>query len=254
MPSTRTGLAGCWEALLGATTLAGTTTSSRPGCRWRTASPGPVRLPSRRQGLHLRTSAAGSGRRGDRALDLSTSPLDIGQGRVPWVVLGDPEGKFVLRHERPGPSTPTASPGGPTLDSGDPRRDAAFWAELSGWAPRDAGPCGRPAPPLRAGRAARAVGAPERGGKNRLRLRHPARGEDPEEVVARVLALGGREVDHGWGELQWRVVADPSRSMPPPVAVLIGPTVSRPRAGAAGRTRSEAAVTTHSDAPALHAP
>ena len=28
--------------------------------------------------------------------------------------------------------------------------------------------------------------------------------------MARVVELGGRELDPGWGELPWRVVADPS--------------------------------------------
>ena len=70
-----------------------------------------------------------------RALDLGARHLDIGQGGVPWVVLADPEGNpFCVMEERPeyAASGPIAAL---PLDSADPARDAAFWAELSGWQP-----------------------------------------------------------------------------------------------------------------------
>ena len=70
-----------------------------------------------------------------RALELGARHLDIGQRDVPWVVLADPEGNpFCVMEERPeyAASGPIAAL---PLDSADPARDAAFWAELSGWQP-----------------------------------------------------------------------------------------------------------------------
>jgi len=208
-----------WEALLGATTLTDTEDAFETRlqvddgpaldlCFPRVADPAP---PGPR--LHLDVSG---GRRQDavveRALDLGASPLDIGQGQVPWVVLADPEGNpFCVMEARPeyADSGPLAAL---PLDSRDPGRDAAFWAELSGWALEETS-----MPAALRHRSGRGVllelcpeGRPKTGGKNRLHLDIRLEGEDPEEVVARVLALGGREVDHGWGELPWRVVTDPS--------------------------------------------
>jgi len=149
-----------------------------------------------------------------RALGLGARHLDIGQHGVPWVVLADPEGNpFCVMEERP---EYTAS--GPIaalpLDSADPARDAAFWAELSGWQPvSSAMPAALRHP---SGRGVLLELCPEprpkdEATKNRLHLdiRLEA-GDDEEAVVARVVELGGRELHPGWGELPWRVVTDPS--------------------------------------------
>ncbi len=149
-----------------------------------------------------------------RALGLGATHLDIGQHDVPWVVLADPEGNpFCVMEERPEYATSGPIAALP-LDSADPARDAAFWAELSGWEPVSSGmpaalrhPSGRgvllelcPEP------------APKREGvKNRLHLDIRLEpGDDPDAVVARVLELGGRQHDPDWGDLPWRVVTDPS--------------------------------------------
>ena len=131
-----------WEALLGGTTLtderdAFETRLSVPGgatldvCLQRVAEPVP---PDPR--LHL--DVAGGHRQAEvvqRALDLGARRLDIGQGDVPWVVLADPEGNpFCVMEERPEYATSGPIAALP-LDSADPARDAAFWAQLSGWAP-----------------------------------------------------------------------------------------------------------------------
>jgi hypothetical protein len=149
-----------------------------------------------------------------RALDLGATHLDIGQHDVPWVVLADPEGNpFCVMEERPEYATSGPLAALP-LDSADPARDAAFWAELSGWQPVSSAmpaalrhPSGRgvllelcqepsPAPP---------------GLKSRLHLDiRLETGDDEDAVVARVVELGGREFDADWGELPWRVVTDPS--------------------------------------------
>ena len=149
-----------------------------------------------------------------RALDLGARHLDIGQGEVPWVVLADPEGNpFCVMEERPEYATSGPIAAVP-VDSADPARDAAFWAELSGWEPVTSD---MPAALRhRSGRGLLLELCPEprpkhAGTKNRLHLdiRLEA-GDEPDAVVARVVELGGRELDPGWGELPWRVVTDPS--------------------------------------------
>ena len=210
-----------WEALLGGVTL----TDEKDLFETRITVPdGPAldlcfqnvpepRLPHPR--LHL--DVAGGARQAEvvqRALDLGASHLDIGQHDVPWVVLADPEGNpFCVMEERPEYATSGPLAALP-LDSADPARDAAFWAELSGWQPVSSAmpaalrhPSGRgvllelcqepsPAPP---------------GLKSRLHLDiRLETGDDEDAVVARVVELGGREFDADWGELPWRVVTDPS--------------------------------------------
>ena len=165
--------------------------------------------------LHLDVS--GGARQGEvvqRALDLGARHLDIGQHDVPWVVLADPEGNpFCVMEERVEYATSGPIAALP-LDSADPARDAAFWAELSGWQPVSSA---MPAA-LRhhSGRGVLLELCPEpgpkpAGSKNRLHLdiRLEA-GDDEHDVVARVVELGGHERDHDWGELPWRVVTDPS--------------------------------------------
>jgi hypothetical protein len=210
-----------WEALLGGSTLTDepdlfeTRVTVPDGlvldlCFQRV--PEPV-VPAPR--LHL--DLAGGPRQAQvvqRALELGARHLDIGQGDVPWVVLADPEGNpFCVMEDRPeyAASGPIAAL---PLDSADPARDAAFWAELSGWRPvASAAPAALRHP---SGRGVLLELCPEpapksEGLKNRLHLdvRLEA-GDDPDAVLARVVELGGRELDPGWGELPWRVVTDPS--------------------------------------------
>jgi len=149
-----------------------------------------------------------------RALELGARHLDIGQHDVPWVVLADPEGNpFCVMEERPEYATSGPVAALP-LDSADPARDAAFWAELSGWQPvSSAMPAALRHP---SGRGVLLELCPQPrpkgdGEKNRLHLDiRLERGDDADAVVARVVELGGRELDPGWGELPWRVLTDPS--------------------------------------------
>jgi predicted enzyme related to lactoylglutathione lyase len=215
------GLAGrFWEGLLGSTTLL-----DEPGSyETRLTLPdGPVldlclqSVPEpRTEPMRLHLDLAGGDRQREvveRALSLGARHLDIGQGDVPWVVLADPEGTpFCVMEDRPEyrDSGPVAAL---PLDSADPERDAAFWAELSGWVPVGSSmpaalrhPSGRgpllelcPEP------------APKGAGKNWLHLDIRLEpGDDADALLARVLELGGRRVEHDWGDLPWRVVTDPS--------------------------------------------
>lgn len=149
----------------------------------------------------------------ERALALGASPLDIGQLDVPWVVLADPEGNpFCVMEARPeyALSGPIAAL---PLDSADPVRDAALWSALSGWVAVETGmpaalrhPSGR-GPLLELCTEP----APKGSGKNRLHLDIRLEPDDDEDAaVARVEEAGGRELNPDWGDLPWRVMADPS--------------------------------------------
>ncbi|MHA7207801.1 VOC family protein [Arthrobacter sp. MDT1-65] len=163
--------------------------------------------------LHL--DLAGGARQAEeveRLLGLGASHLDVGQGDVPWVVVADPEGNpcCVLddRTEYSGTGPIAALP----LDSTDPDRDARFWSWLTGWVQvpgrsrtlRHAslrGPllelCPEP--------------APKGDGKNPVHLDVRLEpGDDPDEVAAGIVGRGGRELHPGWGDLPWRIYADPS--------------------------------------------
>ncbi|HEU5241614.1 MAG TPA: VOC family protein, partial [Ornithinibacter sp.] len=149
----------------------------------------------------------------ERALGLGARHLDIGQGDVPWVVLADPEGNpFCVMESRPeyAASGPIAAL---PLDSADVERDTRFWADLSGWVPEETAMPSALRHPSGRGPLLELCPEPHPKGaaKNRLHLdlRLESR-DDPDAVLARVLELGGRELHPGWGDLPWRVLADPS--------------------------------------------
>jgi hypothetical protein len=149
----------------------------------------------------------------ERLLGLGARHLDIGQRDVPWVVLADPEGNPCCVMEERAVYAGTGPLAALPLDSADPGRDAEFWSWLTGWTdtvgvasrslrhPSLLGPllelCPEPAP-----KGTR---------KNRLHLDiRLETGDDPEGVAARIAERGGRELHPGWGDLAWRVHADPS--------------------------------------------
>lgn len=148
-----------------------------------------------------------------RLLGLGAGPLEIGQKDVPWVVLADPEGNpFCVMEERPA-YVATGPIAALPIDSSDPEADAGFWGWLTGWvavpgvAPQTLRHLSRrgvllefcPEP------------SPKAAAKNRLHLDvrlEPA--DDLESVLSEVNERGGRELHPDWGDLPWRVCADPS--------------------------------------------
>lgn len=149
----------------------------------------------------------------ERLLGLGARHLDIGQGDVPWVVLGDPEGNPCCVMEERSAYTDTGPLGALPLDSADPDREADFWSWLTGWtdvagvAPRSLRHPSRRGPLLEICPEP----APKGATKNRLHLdvRLEA-GEDPDQVEASIVQRGGARFDPGWGELPWRSYTDPS--------------------------------------------
>ncbi|WP_024874903.1 VOC family protein [Saccharomonospora piscinae] len=168
----------------------------------------PSRAPAR---LHL--DLAGGARQGeivDRLLGLGATHADVGQGEVPWVVLADPEGNAfcVMEHRDAyaGAEPIAALP----LDSADPERDAAFWAELTGWT-RVGGPAAATLRhPSGTGPLLELCPEPEpKRGKNRLHLDvRPDHADDP--VLGRLAELGARTVGPAAPDLPWTVFNDPS--------------------------------------------
>jgi hypothetical protein len=149
----------------------------------------------------------------DRLLGLGARHLDIGQRDVPWVVLADPEGNPCCVMEDRAAYTDTGPLAALPLDSADPDADAEFWSWLTGWVDVDAvaprslrhpslhGPLLELCPEI----------APKGPDKNRLHLDlRLDTGDDPDTAAAGITERGGRELFPEWGELPWRLYADPS--------------------------------------------
>jgi Glyoxalase-like domain len=152
----------------------------------------------------------------ERLLGLGASHLDIGQGDVPWVVLTDPEGNPFCVMEPRVEYVDTGPIAGLPLDSADPDRDMELWSWLTGWRPV----AGAPGDEHRSLRHPSLLGpllelcpevAPKGPGKNRMHLDIRLEpGDDPDRVATGITERGGRELHPGWGELPWRLFADPS--------------------------------------------
>ncbi len=147
-----------------------------------------------------------------RLVDLGATPLDIGQGDVPWVVMSDPEGnEFCVLEPRPvyagiGPVAAVV------VDSADPASLAGFWELAGGWircadrtelvalrSPVGLGPYLELLP----SEDPRVV-------KNRVHLDVAAqRGEDRAAAVEALLAAGATRARSGQGDVPWTELRDP---------------------------------------------
>ncbi|HET7357558.1 MAG TPA: VOC family protein [Nocardioidaceae bacterium] len=209
-----------WEAALGTETL----TDELDGFETRLTVPGgPVldlcfqRVPERPvepQRLHLDLRGAEEQQPVvERLLALGASHADIGQGQVPWVVLADPEGNpFCVMEERAA-YVDTGPIAALPLDVADPDRERDFWLWLTGWVPVDGyglrslqhssrrGPLLELCPEVE----------PKKQAKNRMHLDVRLEpGDNPDAVAREIADRGGRELHPDWGDLPWRVFADPS--------------------------------------------
>jgi hypothetical protein len=146
------------------------------------------------------------------ALSLGAVHADIGQGNVPWVVMADPEGnEFCVLDPRPEYAA-TGALAAIVVDAADPRRQAVFWTEATGWPVVDAT---RATASLRArdgrGTWLEFIRDPGRKTvKNRVHLDvapHPD--DDHRAEVTRLLAAGAHRADIGQGDVPWVVMADP---------------------------------------------
>ncbi|MGA8044764.1 MAG: VOC family protein [Dermatophilaceae bacterium] len=209
-----------WESALGSEML----TDGADGFETRLAiQDGPVldlcfqRVPTppvEPQRLHLDLRGADAQQQVvERLLAVGASHVDIGQGRVPWVVLADPEGNpFCVMEDRPEYADPGALAALP-LDVADPARERDFWAWLTGWVPVEGAGLvslqhsSRRGPLLELCQEVRPKGA----GKNRMHLDIRLEpGDNADAVASGIVRRGGRELHPGWGDLPWRVFTDPS--------------------------------------------
>ena len=209
-----------WEAALGTETL----TDEHAGYETRLTVPdGPVldlcfqRVPERPaepQRLHL-DLRGGEQQQAvvDRLLALGASHADIGQGKVPWTVLADPEGNpFCVMEERAAYAD-TGPVAALPLDVADPAREQDFWSWLTGWIPIESTglrslrhPSGR-GPLLELCPESEPKGP----GKNRMHLDlRLESGDDADDLARGIAERGGRELHFDWGDLPWRHFADPS--------------------------------------------
>ena len=147
-----------------------------------------------------------------RVLELGASPLDIGQGDVPWVVLADPEGHAFCVMEERAAYRDTGPVAAIVVRGDDPRRDAAFWSEASGWQEYDGVAPVSLRHPSGRGPVLELFGdAAPKTGKNRMHLDLRLEPHDDRDaVVARFEELGARPVEHDWGDLPWTPFTDPS--------------------------------------------
>ncbi|NYE10223.1 hypothetical protein BJ999_000519 [Actinomadura citrea] len=158
------------------------------------------------------TSAAHQAELVARLQDLGATPVDVGQGDVPWTVLADPEGnEFCVLEPRPiyrdtGPIAAVV------VDCADPRAMARFWDEALDWTLHEV------TDDHAVMRSATGVGpyleflrTPDvKTVLNRIHIDlRPYPGDDQAAEAARLRALGATDADVGQGDVPWTVLADP---------------------------------------------
>jgi len=147
----------------------------------------------------------------ERLTALGATPVDVGQGPVPWVVLADPEGNEFCVLEPRDEYAGTGPVAAVVVDAANPQMLAAFWTEAAGW------PVGRGdswlvglRPPSGRGPWLEFIrdGEPKRV-KNRVHLDvAPWPGGDQAAEVARLEELGAKHADVGQRDVAWVVLAD----------------------------------------------
>ncbi|MGI5201289.1 VOC family protein [Spirillospora sp. CA-108201] len=147
-----------------------------------------------------------------RLRDLGATPVDVGQGDVPWTVLADPEGNVFCVLEPREIYKDTGPIAAVVVDCADPRAMVRFWGEVMDWTLHEVTDDHAM---LRSAQGVgpylefrRASGA--RTWWNRVHLDllpHPVDGKEAE--VARLRTLGATDLDLGQGDVPWTVLADP---------------------------------------------
>ncbi|MFI5832531.1 VOC family protein [Micromonospora sp. NPDC051300] len=146
-----------------------------------------------------------------RLTELGATPVDIGQGDVPFTVLADPEGnEFCVLEPRPiyrdtGPIAAVV------VDCADPREMARFWGQATDWTVHEV------TDQHASLRSAQGVGPylefvrnPDpKTGWNRVHLDvRPYPGDDMAAEADRLRALGATDADLGGTDVRWKVLID----------------------------------------------
>ncbi len=148
----------------------------------------------------------------ERARRAGATPIDIGQGAVPWVVLADPEGnEFCILDPRDDYARAGAL-AAVILDTPDPGAVAPFWEAATGWEgeTQDDGDVRLSRPDGLGPRFELLRNDDPKVAKNRVHLDvAPFAADDQPTEVERLRALGATDADIGQGEQTWTVLADP---------------------------------------------
>ncbi|MEI5521168.1 VOC family protein [Streptomyces brasiliscabiei] len=147
-----------------------------------------------------------------RLTALGATPVDVGQGGVPWTVLADPEGNVFCVLEPREVYRDTGPVAAVVVDCADPRAMARFWGEATGWTAHEV------TDDQAALRSAEGVGpyleflrtpdgktVPDRVHLDLL----PYPGDDRAAEVSRLRALGATDLDVGQGDVPWTCLTDP---------------------------------------------
>ncbi|MET9255463.1 VOC family protein [Streptomyces sp. NPDC003717] len=147
-----------------------------------------------------------------RLTTLGATPVDIGQGDVPWTVLADIEGNEFCVLDPREVYRDTGPLAAVVVDCADPRAMARFWAEATDWTVHevtDGSATLRSAegtgPYLEFLRTPGGKAAPDRVHLDLL----PYPGHDPAAEAARLRALGATDLDLGQGDAPWTCLTDP---------------------------------------------
>jgi hypothetical protein len=145
-----------------------------------------------------------------RALDAGATPVDIGQGDVPWAVLQDPEGaEFCVLKPRE-IYAGTGALASFVLDAADPVAYAAFWSAATGWPIHHAEPRFAALRPPRDPRLEINRDPASKTVKNRVHLDVlPEPGESRQDAVDALVARGARPADVEQRDVPWVVLQDP---------------------------------------------
>lgn len=158
------------------------------------------------------TSAAHQADLVERLTALGATPVDVGQGDVPWVNLGDVEGNEFCVLEPREIYRDTGPIAAVVVDCADPRAMARFWGGAMDWTLHEV--TGEHAvlrsakgvgPYLEFLRTPGAKAVPDRVHLDLM----PYPGDDKESEVARLRALGATDLDLGQGDAPWTCLSDP---------------------------------------------
>ncbi|MFW6693924.1 VOC family protein [Streptomyces sp. MAR4 CNX-425] len=158
------------------------------------------------------TSAAHQAELVARLKALGATPADVGQGRVPWTVLADPEGNELCVLEPRETYRDTGPLAAVVVDCADPPAMARFWGAATDWEVHEATAdqavlrsAAGTGPYLEFLRTPEPKRVPDRVHLDLL----PSPGDDREAEVARLRDLGAADLDLGQGDVPWTCLTDP---------------------------------------------
>jgi hypothetical protein len=149
----------------------------------------------------------------ERVRRAGATPLDIGQGAVPWVVLADPDGNEFCVLEPRSEYDRAGAIAAIVVDTPDPTALAGFWEAASGFTATAADAHGNVSlrPPGDVGPHLELLPTDDpKVVKNRVHLDvAPYAADDQSAEVGRLRALGATDIDIGQGQPTWVVLSDP---------------------------------------------